>query len=42
MTILKLSIAAVVALMVGAWAEGAKAGTRSSNPATVNFPLTVQ
>jgi hypothetical protein len=42
MTILKLSIAAVVALMVGAWAEGAKADAPANNAATISFPAMVQ
>jgi hypothetical protein len=42
MTILKLSIAAVVALMVGAWAEGAKADALANNPSTICFPALVQ
>jgi hypothetical protein len=39
MTILKLSLAALAALMVGAWAEGAKATSGISNAAT---PIAIQ
>jgi hypothetical protein len=42
MTILKLSIAAVVALMVGAWAEGAKADAPANKPSMISFSAMVQ